>query len=272
MTMKKSIPFLALALFVLLLASCKKNSSSSPAQTGKCKPLTEVTNFNNSNLTYTYSYSADGNLAAIKAPPANTVVTYSTTSTTSPATVRVGLTDSLNTYYNANIFTSLPSQARQWVTLDGVTYVDQWVFDFTYDAKSRLVKVNETTPHVTGDLEYLLTISYNDQDNVTTLKYEATTGISGVTVITATGYDDKPPYSAIKNWPLLMHAAWNNSDPAPLFEALSKNNPLGFTNSAITRTMVYTYNDNGFPIKRVNTNYNSSGSYSFDEIYTYQCE
>lgn len=272
--MKKYIPFLILIFFVLLSVSCKKNSNSSTSQTGKCKPLIESSNLMSNNITYTYSYTADGNMATIKTPPSNTVVTYNATSATRPALIRIGLTDSVNTYYNANIFTGLPTEARQWITLDGTTQTDSYVYQFSYDAKSRLIQVNETTPHVTGDLEYKLTIAYNDQDNVTSLKYENTTGPNGVTIVSATGYDDKPgPYSAIKNWPLLMHAAWNNSDPGPLFVALSKNNPLGYSGDvSITRTMAYTYNEKGYPVKRVNTNTNGSGSYSFDETYTYQCE
>lgn len=273
--MKKVFALFGLLFFIGGLAGCKKSSTSIPVNTAKCKPLTKFTNFNATNSTYTYSYSADGNLASLLSSPSTTAIGSSSTSITRPASVRVGLTDSLNTYYDANIFTSLPTVARQSITLDGITQVDHWLFKFSYDAKSRLVEVIENTPHVTGDDEYMLTISYNDQDNVTSLKYESFTGPRTATVISATGYDDKPgPYSSIKNWPLFMFTPWNNSDPGPLFEALSKNNPLGYSYPSIgfTRTMAYTYNENGFPLKRVNTNTNNSGSYSYDEIYTYQCK
>jgi len=258
----------------LLFFACKKNNSLSPtSNTAKCKLLTEYSNFNGGNVSYTYSYNTDGTIANISYPPANMAVGYASASITRPASVRAGLTDSLNTYYNANIYTGLPTEGRQSITLDGITQVDYWVYQFLYDAKSRLIQVIETTPRVLNDAEYKLTIFYNDQDNVTQLKYESYTGPNYSVVISATGYDDKPgPYASIKNWPLFMHAAWNSSDPGPIFIALSKNNPLGYTGDVtVTRSMVYIYNENGFPVKRANTNKNSSGSYSFDETYTYQC-
>ncbi len=69
-----------------------------------------------------------------------------------------------------------------------------------------------------------------------------------------------------------MHAGWDNYDPEPLFTALSKNNPLGYTlPDGFKREMTYIYNDKGFPAKRMNTNINSSGTYSFEETYDYEC-
>jgi hypothetical protein len=264
------------AIAVLLLSACDKTNPApvAPPATITCKPITESTNLNATPVTYIYSYNTDGTLAGISYPPLKMVVGYSSTSVTKPASVRPGLTDSSNTYYNANIYTGLPAEASQWITLDGITQADYWNYKFSYDAKSRLVQVIESTPHVNGDWEYKLTIVYNDQDNVTSLKYESITGPNTVTVISATGYDDKPsPYSAIKNWHLFMHAAWNNYDPGPLFEALSKNNPLGYNGDVnVTRTMTYIYNDKGFPTKRINTNKNSTATYSFDETYTYECK
>ena len=281
MKMKKILPLSTLVFFIVVFTSCKKDSSSTATPTtAKCKPLTESSNSNAVNVTYTYSYNTDGTLANISYAPVNMAVGYAGTSVTRPASVATGLTDSLNTSYNANIFTGLPTEATQSLTLDGITQVDYWEYHFSYDTKSRLVQVIETTPHITGDAEYKLTIVYNDQDNVSQLKYESYTGPVYTVVISSTGYDDKPnPYSGIKNWQLFMHAAWNNSDPAPILEALSKNNPLGFNitgdgvnASTISRTMEYTYNENGFPTKRTNTNTNISGSFSFDDIYSYQCE
>jgi len=278
--MKKFIRLFTQLLVAVLLTGCSKNNTTLVPAAGKCKPLTEFSNFNASNVTYTYTYNADGTLAHISYPPVSMAVGYASTSITQPASVRTGLTDSLNTYYNANIFTGLPTEASQWITMDGITQSDYWNYKFSYDTKSRLIQVIESTPHVATDWEYKLSIFYNDQDNVTSLKYESITGPNTATMISATGYDDKPgPYSAIKNWQLFTHAAWNNYDPAPLFEALSKNNPLGYNitgdgvnASTMSRTMAYTYNENGFPIKRTNTNTNNAGTYSFDEVYTYQCE
>ena len=279
--MKKIFSLSVLVFFICGMSSCNKESNATtiPA-TAKCKPITESSFYNARNVTYTYSYNTDGTLANISYPPSNMAVNYAATSLTNPANYTPGLTDSLNTGYNANIYTGLPTKATQFLTLDGITYRNSMIFNFSYDSKNRLVQVVEFTPNNATDYEYQVTIAYNDNDNVTALKYETIVGTYSLKTINATGYDDKPnPYAAIKNWQLFMHAAWNNYDPAPILVALSKNNPLGFNitgdgvnASTISRTMAYTYNENGFPIKRVNTNTNNSGSYSFDEIYTYQCE
>ena len=272
--MKKKILNPALLFCIFIFSACTKSSTSpSTPATGKCKPLTESSNLSGNNVTYTYTYNADGTLANIKYPPYNMVVTYNATSLTYPAR-NAALTDSSNTGYTGNIYTGSPTTATLFLTIDGITIRNYMIYTFSYDSKGRLIKVIETTPNIANDDEYQLTVTYNDQDNVTQLKYENYTGTAYVANINATGYDDKPsPYSGIKNWPFLMHAGWSNYDPAPLFEALSKNNPLGYNGDvSVTRTMEYTYNDNGFPIKRVNTNKNSSGTYSFDETYTYQCK
>jgi hypothetical protein len=69
-----------------------------------------------------------------------------------------------------------------------------------------------------------------------------------------------------------MHRGWDNYDPESVFDALSKHNLLGYTFSGITRTIVYTYNSNGFPTLRRNTNTNASGSATIDETYAYECK
>lgn len=269
-----------LVYFIAVFTSCTKDSiSNTTPTTAKCKPLTESSNFNAGNVTYTYSYNTDGTLANISYPPNNMAVNYNATLITYPSRTTT-LTDSLNTAYDANIYTGLPTKATQFLTLDGITYRNYMVFTFSYDLKNRLAKVIETTPNVANDVEYQLTIIYNDQDNVSQLKYESFNGPAFFIAINATGYDDKPsPYLGIKNWYLSMHASWNNYDPAPILEALSKNNLLGFNitgdgvnASTVSRTMAYTYNENGFPLIRTNTNKNNSGTYSFDETYTYQCK
>lgn len=272
--MKKIFSLSMLAVCIVAFISCKKENNSTTPTTAKCKPLTESSNLVGNNVSYTYSYNTDGTLANISYPPYNMAVGYNATSLTYPATYTPGLTDSSNTGYTGNIYTGSPTKATVFLTINGVTIRNYMIYTFSYDSKGRLIKVIETTPNIANDDEYQLTVTYNDQDNVTQLKYENYTGTAYVANINATGYDDKPsPYSGIKNWPFLMHAGWSNYDPAPLFEALSKNNPLGYSGDVtVTRTMEYTYNDNGFPIKRVNTNKNSSGTYSFDETYTYQCE
>ena len=176
--------------------------------------------------------------------------------------------------YEGSIFNALPVKLHVSITEQGITRTDIFTYFFFYDNKDRLIKIGEQTDHVIGDYEYDLSIFYDERDNVTALKYEFTTGPGTVTTIAANGYDDKPnPFAGVKGWPFLMHAAWDNYDPEPLFTALSKNNPLGFTMpDGLKRTMNYTYNDKGFPLKRINTNTNASGIYSFEETFDYQCQ
>jgi len=277
--MKKLIFFSVLALYVLLMPACDKPSTSAPAApVSLCKPLTETTNLSGNAAVYQYIYSADGNVSSISkfTNPSHvlldsTAVFYDHTVTYSPGNIQ-GSFNTLATAYNANIFTGLPTEARQSITLNGITQVDYWVYVFSYDTKSRLIKVAESTPHITSDLEYDLNISYNDQDNVTALNYEPTTGPRTVTVVPASGYDDKPnPFAAIKNWPMLMHAGWGNSESEPVFTALSKNNLLGYTIPGWTKTISYTYNDKGQPLKRLSTNTTTTATYSFEEAFNYQC-
>ena len=279
--MKKAISFSIIVFCILACSSCTKDSTSNTTpSTAKCKPLTESSNFNSTSVTYTYSYNTDGTLAKISYPPYNMAVGYNATSLTYPATHTPGLFDSTNISYTGDIYTGSPGTGVEFLTIDGITIRYYHVYTFSYDSKNRLTKVITTTPNVANDAESQLTIIYNDQDNVTQLKYEAYNGAALVLNINATGYDDKPsPYSEIKNWRFFMHVGWSNYDPAPILEALSKNNPLGFNitgygvnASTISRTMAYTYNENGFPLIRTNTNKNSSGTYSFDETYTYECK
>ena len=278
--MKTIVSLSVLVLLLLAISSCKKNSSPAPVTTtAKCKPLTFSSNEGGNAASSVFAYGADGNMSSVKyywqnALQSSEKVSYSGTSTTRPATVSVGLTDSFNVYYDADIFNHLPASARVWLTLDGITQVDYKYYAYEYDSKNRLIKIKESTPHITGDYEYDLQVSYNDKDNVTALTFVATAGLAGTTVIQATNYDDKPnQFAGIKNWPFIMRTDWTNYDPGPIFTVLSKNNLLGYTFSAIgfTRTSVYTYGDNGFPVKVVNTNTNASGSANFEENYTYVC-
>lgn len=280
-TVKKTISLLLLLSPFLLCNSCKKASvPSSVASTSKCKPITESTNFNATSASYQYAYSADGNLSSIKkyvggssqAWQDSTAILYDRVVTYTVGNTR----GSYNIYaivYEGNIFTGLPSSANVSITLDGIEQRNYWNYTFSYDTKSRLSKVSEKTASVAGDWEYDLTIIYDDKDNVTGLKYANTTGPNTVTTILASGYDDKPnPYAGIKNWPLMMHAGWSNYDPEPIFTALSKNNLLGYVFSIWTRTITYEYNYQGFPSVRTSTNKTTSGTYTFQENYNYQCE
>ncbi len=272
----KSIHFLASIMCIAVLASCTKDKAtpSSPAA-GKCKLTVETTNLSGNAATFGYRYSADGNVSSIirynGGIPDSTAVFFDHV-----VTYTAGRTSgSYNIYatsYNGDIFKGLPTTATVNFTLDGVEYRSYMVYEFSYDTKSRLVKVRQTTPNVANDWEYDLSMTYDDKDNVTSLKYENTTGPRGTLAINAAGYDDKPnPFGGIKNWALMMHAGWNGSDPEPIFTALSKNNVLGYTIPGWVRTISYTYSDNGAPSKRTNTNTTPTASYTFEENFSYQC-
>ena len=279
-------------LLTILFTSCDKSASPaiSPSPSplplpvtlapSKCQLVTETTNLSGNSATYLYSYSNDGNVSSIKKftgnrqnlPADSILVYYNHTINYYPSGV-AGKYNILATDYDANIFTGLPSKSSVSITLDGIEQRNYWSYFFFYDAKNRLIKIGEQTNTVTGDLEYDLNITYNDQDNVTSLSYESTTGPKTITTITALGYDDKPsPFTGIKNWPMLMHASWSNYDPEPILSALSKNNLLGYTIPGWKRTISYSYDNQGFPVKRMSTNTTSTGSYSFEETFNFQCK
>jgi hypothetical protein len=276
--MKRNLLFV-IVLSNVLFYSCKKNTSPVSTVTAKCKPASEYTNLSGNAATYEYTYGTDGNIASLKkyigggyhVLADSLLVYYDHTIRVTPGTT-TGSFNKVNTVFNANIFTGSPTRADISITLDGVEQRNYYTYSFSYDTKNRLVKIGEQTNTVINDLEYDLFIIYNDQNNVSELRYEATTGPRTVTVIAATGYDNKrTPFSGIINWPMLMHAGWASSDSEPLFTALSKNNPLGFEIPGWKRTITYAYNNNGFPVTRFNTNTTNSGTYSFEENFNYQC-
>ncbi len=274
--MKKINQLFVLLFFVLLLSSCKKSGTPAPASNlPTCKPKTESTTLAGNNATYQYSYNADGKITTIKkfigaaivdsiVVGNSTIVSYYQSSS--------GFNMIQTTVYTGSL-DGMPSEAQVALQEGAVTHTDVWHYFFFYDNKDRLVKVGEQTDNVIGDYEYDLSIFYNDQDNVTELSYEFTTGPNTITTLVPSGYDNKPtPFAGIKNWYFFMHAGWDNYDPEPLFTALSKNNPLGYTMpDGFKREMTYIYDGNGFPAKRMNTNINSSGTYSFEETYDYEC-
>ncbi len=278
--MKPTFLFAALLLCLLFLFSCKKSGTSPSPPTGQatCKLVRESTTLSGNHATYDYTYDANGNVIMMKKFIGDSYHVLQDSSVVSDISIaRYNVYDwpyaSTLMQYDLS-FDLLPNKSIMAITENGITRVNQFTYFFFYDSKNRLYKVGEQTDYVTGDYEYDLTIHYNDQDNVTSLSYEFTTGPRTVTTIAAIGYDDKPtPFAAIKNWPYIMHAAWNNYDPEPLFTALSKNNPLGYTlPDGFKREMTYTYNSNGFPLVRTNTNISSTGTSTFDETFEYDCE
>jgi YD repeat-containing protein len=272
----KNILMTAFIISGVFFSSCGKDSATStPTPTGTCKLLSESTSLSGNAASYTYRYSADGNLSSIKrfygGIPDSTAVFYDHVVMYSVST----LNNSFNSYaiaYNANIFTGLPTTADVSLTIDGVENRHYYAFVFAYDTKNRLIKITEQTPTVPNDYEYILEVTYNDQDNVTALTYKSSTGPNTSYVIPATGYDDKPsPYAGIKNWAFIMHSGWNSSDPEPIFSALSKNNILGYTIPGWKRTISYTYDDKGNPTTRTNTNTTPTASYTFEQNFGFQC-
>ncbi len=277
--MRKNISLFIILLFIILLNSCKKTGTAPlPSTPAACKLVKESSTLSGNEDTYEYAYGADGNISSIKKFIGGHYHVLQDSSLVSD--ISIAGYNVLDWPYGSNLikydlpFELFPTKAQVSQTEGAITHVNQYTYFFFYDSKNRLYKVGEQTDYFIGDYEYDLTIYYNDQDNVTGLSYEFTTGPRTVTTITSSGYDDKPtPFAGIKNWPFIMHAAWNNYDPEPLFTALSKNNPLGYTMpDGLKREMSYVYNDKGLPVKRMNTNKNSSGTYSFEETFDYDCQ
>lgn len=274
--MKKFIPLFIFLFFVVLINSCSKDTLPiTPPNTLKCKPTTEYTSLVGNQATFSYSYDINGKINLIKRLTGNqnqtlvdstiigknTVVSYNYRSSESDLIIRT-------TVYKGGNLDGMPSEALVAIKEGTVALTDYHYF-FFYDNKKRLNKVEYHTDHLLGDYEYDLSIVYDGNDNVMELEYKVTSGLNTntITTIVAMGYDDKQnPYGGIKNWYFLMHAAWDNSDPGPLFTALSKNNPLGYTLlNGFKRTITHSYNDDSFPLIRTNTNTNDNGTYTFVE-------
>lgn len=278
--MKSTFVLAAFICCTFFIVSCKKNGTSpaSPATQTACQLISESTTLSGNHATYDYTYDTKGNIIMMKKFIGDSYHVLQDSSLVSDISIaRFNVYDwpYVSTLMEYDVsFDLMPAKSHLAFTENGITRVNQFTYFFFYDAKNRLYKVGEQTDNVTGDYEYDLTIYYNDDDNVTSLSYEFTTGPRTITTITASGYDDHPtPFAAIKNWPFIMHAAWNNYDPEPLFTALSKNNPLGYTMpDGSKREMTYTYNSNGFPTVRSNTNITANDTASFDETFDYACQ
>ena len=280
--------YLSITLVTLLLTgilfSCKKSTPFTPiTPQATCVIKTETTNLSGKEKSFEYQYDNKGNLTLVNVfnragGSAGMYDTYDQGVIFSHE--YLGKTNkSITKYETSDIYTLLPNKA--YVSLqDGDTLrVNYYTYFFFYNNKNQLIKVGEQTDYVIGDWEYDLNIFYNEQGNVSGLQYERTTGPNQVIPpIIVTAWDDKPtPYAAVKGWPYFMiNFAWDNYDPEPIITALSKNNPLNYSfgtgTNLFTREMVYTYNNDGFPTERKNTNKNTNGEYTFLQTFSYNCK
>lgn len=283
--MKNLILWVNIGILVFIAQACTKDNTTLapivPVPTATCVVRAQSTTLGGNYDNYEYVFDGDGQLQNLKKYIGGGYHILSDSILYGDfQTVRYQGLDYLpemiilTTDYDGNIRNGNPTSAQVAFTEGLITKIEVFTYFFFYDQKNRLIKVGEQTNHVTTDWEYDLNIYYDDNDNVTALEYEWTTGPRTVVMITADGYDDHPnPFAGTPNWHFLMHASWNNSDPEPIFTALSKNNPLGFTSADGTkRTMTYSYNEDGFPITRNSTNTNTSGSSSFVETFEYECQ
>ncbi len=280
----KFIKLILLALPAFLAFSCKKKDSGMPPNPpiiSDCKLVSEETSLLQNERVWDYAYDGANKLIGVKSRPAggsaaspdNTWVVGNESVLWTPR----DYDRSSLVYANSGTITSLrPLQESVDMTEDNITR-NAWWFEYEYNGAGQVISILEHTEFV-GDNEWGVSISYNDQGNVTKLQYIWHTGPpQTIPPILVTGYDDKPtPYANIPAWKFyLLKFSWDNYDPEPVLTALSKNNPTGYTmgsgTDALTRTMSYTYNSNGFPTQRSNTNTNAGGSYTFLQNFTYEC-
>jgi hypothetical protein len=185
----------------------------------------------------------------------------------------------VSTHYASDYLRVSPGSASVSITYNNVTTTDTNIFLYRYDYKGRMIEVLQHTPNTTADLEYMLTISYDDNDNVTRLLYELATGPRDqIVIIDASGYDDHPtPYAGVIGWKFLMsNFTWNNADPLPVLLALSKNNPAEFHafhtgKIQYSTTLSYQYNEKGFPTQRDRVNKNDDGEAHSTTAFEYEC-
>jgi hypothetical protein len=179
----------------------------------------------------------------------------------------------ITAHFDADIFTGYPVRSEIAFTEGAITKTNQYSYYYEFDERDRLKLVGQQTDLVVGDREYDLQIGYDAQDNAIALKYVITTGPADPPlVVEPSGYDDNPtPYATIPRYYFFMHAAWDNYDSGPVFTALSKHNPLGFTYEGWTTTYAYTYNTHGYPLTKTQTVTSADGSSTSVETYEYDC-
>ena len=264
----------------MLLLGCDKSTAPSPVGVNtQCVIQNETTGLSGNAASWKYAYDGQGMPLKITKYGSNDIEVSGITVYHDSVVNAMGAAKMVTRYDVDLSLKKLPTVAHISITTpDGMVQANYKQYFFFYDDKSRLTKISEKTVFA-GDGEWDLTISYNDKNNVTELLYEWVTGpITGATRITATAYDDKPtPYASMAAWKFLMsNYAWDNYDPEPVLTALSSNNPLDYSfgtgDNLFTRTMTYTYNEQGFPLARINTNKNKNGEYTFNQTFSYTCQ
>ena len=258
-----------------ILSSCEKEDAPQPA-VAQCRLQKETTDDGYYTL---YHYDVEGNPTKIE-----NYDPYKMTRVLDVFYDKLSLSEAnklhpmtFTTQYDAGFLTTKPSKALVSVTMDSATQVNWRTYTFHYDPRGRLTTVGEESENVYNDDEWELLVSYNDQDNVVKLVYRLTTGSSKLsTVIMVDGFDDKQTvFSGVRGYRYLM-TNWDNSDPGPIITALSKNNPTSYrliVNDVQTMnvSIVYQYNEFGFPAERIVTNSNESSKHSDRHTYTYLC-
>jgi YD repeat-containing protein len=269
-----------------ILSCCKKDEDDvKPTDSfgATCVIINETSSLIGNETSLTYEYDDRGNPSQIKWLNTFGNVAYLLEVVQDGVAVK-HLVDgemkpSTSTNYQGNFLIGSPTQASISITVDGITTNNWKTYFFFYDSKGRVERIGEQTSNVIGDYEWDLTIFYDKDDNVSTLKYEFTTGPRDlITTITVDAYDDNPtPYAGVKGYKFLGSFNWDNYDPEPIITALSKNNPLNYTmgtgvTSEFKRTMTYEYNEQGFPTQRTNTNKNANGESTFIQTFGYTCK
>jgi hypothetical protein len=269
---------LFLAIFILALGCDKSKTPSPVGMVAQCVIQNETTSLSGNAASWKYEYDSKGMPLKITKYGSNNAEVSALTVNFDSVVNAAGVAKSVMRYDVDLSLKKLPATVQVSATdPEGVVQHNYKQYIFSYDDKSRLVTVREKTTWV-GDAEWNLTITYNDKNNVTELLYEWVEGpVTGTVSIAAADYDDKPtPYASMPAWKFLMNNfAWDNYDPEPVLTALSSNNPLGYSfgtgDNFFSRTMTYTYNEQGFPLARINTNKNKNGEYTFTQTFSYAC-
>lgn len=282
--------FLSSLFVTCILWGCKKDSPATPIiPKPNCLIQSETYGLAGNEKSFAYQYSLRNDKEElvkvdVLRPNGSISGTYSIDGPFVIFDYKYGSYDMRNQLEFSNPLTHGLLPANTFSTIvDGstnMTLVDYQYILFGYNAKGELTDV-KTRNGISkkGGFEYDITINYNDQGNVTTIKYGYFTGPNeAIPIITVTGYDDHPnPHAGVVGWRFfLINFSFYPGDPGNLIAALSQNNPLGFTqgsaDSFFERKIAYDYNTEGYPATQRNTNKNAKGDeYTFSQTFNYVC-